>query len=199
MRLRPHQLRATNVPRAIVKQSRKHYDKFPDPDLCWEQSKIHINHFINHLKCPEIKRYHERVRACKPFDDFVANCAGDDRYRITFFTFYGVSSRPAKKVYTEQLVTNESDLRKLAKIGITKKYKSEIEGVPDLYDQWPEQFNIPPHNREDLLKSIEACIKRRLQFRNACIRDCCKLLDKGLHDLFLLITQILRARIIVYS
>ena len=199
MRLRPHQNRVKNIPSVIRKQSRKLYKDFPDTGACWEQSPAHIKHFIDHLKCPEIERYHLRVRACKPFDDFVANWANSDDYRITFFTYYEiVGVKPAKKVYTEGLVTSSQEINRLAEMDIRKKRRDQIEGVPPLYESWPVHFNLPLENRDDLLAAIEACIERRLQFRNACIRDCCTRLDTGSHDIFLLILQILRAVILVY-
>lgn len=60
---------------------------------------------------------------------------------------------------------------------------------------YPARENQTP---EILLKSIENCIKRRMEFRNKCVIPCSKVIKRQeVHDEFILILQILRARLIV--
>lgn len=194
------------VGKPIQRSARKRFDGFPDPSACWEQSKQHKKHFLDHLNCPERKQYHRNEHACRPFDRLVANIAGE-RFKISFFYYYQITGvKPPLLTYTNGLITNTRVLKHLAtSLFIVKKTRDEIDEVPSEYITWPSNFILEaatalifPEDRDDIQRAIEACIERRTAFRNMCIRDCCKFIDTRSHDNFLLILQILRARNIVF-
>lgn len=196
------------LPTEIDKKRKLHYDGFPDLRECWAQSKTHKKHFLDHLNCAEKQQYHHQVHGCKPFDDLVERWASP-QYKITFFAYYRIrGTKPPTSSYTQDLVSdkNKTLLRKLANLAIVKRFPDELNNIPDRYDDWPEHFDLRAifaitfdEDRQEILESIEACAKRRILFRNACIRDCCKRIDTASHDTFLLVLQILRARILEYK
>jgi hypothetical protein len=178
-----------------------------DLHTCWEQSKEHKRHFLDHLDCRHRQQYHQQERGCKPFDDLVARWAGNDR--LSFFSYYRVvGTKPPIATYTEGLipVSDKALLRRMAQLSLVKRFPDEIDPLPERYQDWPDHFTLQavyPSNfaedRGDILDAIEACINRRQVFRNACIRSCCKRIDTRTHDTFLLVLQILRARLVVYQ
>lgn len=193
----------------IRKQSCKKYEGFPDLESCWEQSKAHKKHFLDHLNCTRRQSYHQIQRGCKYFDDIVEKIAGNKKYRLTFFTFYKIiGEKPLTKQYTGGLIKNPVIIEKLANdIFIVKKSKKELtEPPPEEYYTWPGHFTLEalqafifPEDRAEIHESIEECIKRRTFFRNECIKECCRLIDTRSHDVFLLILQVLRARNIYHN
>lgn len=71
------------------------------------------------------------------------------------------------------------------------------------FESWPGCF-VPKilaktnRQKEILLKSIESCIKRRMEFRKECTIPCSKVIKgKDVHDELMGILQILRAVLIV--
>ena len=192
-------------PEEVQRKSRLRYDGFPDLHSYWEQSKTHKRHFLDHLDWTNLQRYHHQQHACKPFDDLVARWAGADR--LNFFTYYKITgTKPPPGSYTEGLVTKQSLLRRLATLALVKRFPDELDPLPERYKDWPDHFTLQAvypvnfaEDRKHILHSIETCIERRQLFRNTCIRDCCKRIDTRSHDSFLLVLQILRARILQYE
>jgi hypothetical protein len=188
----------------IERKSKIRYDGFPDLQTCWEQSKIHKKYFLDYLDCVELQHYHQQQHGCKPFDYLIARWADGDK--LKFFSFYKiVGKKPDVSAYIEGLVAKKSLLRRLSNISLVKKLPNEIDPLPQRYEDWPAHFELqavyPIFSKEDrdiILHSIESCIKRRQMFRNLCVKACCKKIDTKNHDTFLLILQILRARILVY-
>ena len=187
----------------IQRKSRVRYDGFVDLSACWTQDKEHRRHFISHLNCPEKQQYHHNARACKPFDDLVERWAGE--YKASCFSFYKiVGNKPMVSTYTEDVVTSKKLIRDLAtRFHLVLRPLNEVNVAEDSYSEWPDHFTLQAvfpvtfdGDREEILKAIESCIKRRILFRNACVRSCCKRIDTTSHDSFLLVLQILRARIL---
>jgi hypothetical protein len=182
-----------DVPQEIKKKSKLRDDGFPGLYECWAQSKTHKQHFLNHLNCAEIQKYHNQINGCKPFDKLIARWA-EEKYKENFFGYYKLKGKKPRVLdYTTGLVKDKTILRKLSELALIKRYPDELEHIPEPYDHWP--IHLYSKIRLD---AIECCIKRRLLFRNACVRACCKRIDTNSHDNFLLILQILRARIIMY-
>lgn len=190
----------------LKRQAKRVYEGFPDLSSCWEQSKAHKKHFLDHLDCPTRQLYHSNEQGCKPFDRLVAKIAGE-RHKLTFFNYYKVlGNKPSVAEYTHGLVTNPRVLRSLANnVFIVKKMREELEVVPDEYVEWPAHFTLESskafifqEDREEIQKALENCITRRTLFRNGCIKDCNRLIDTRSHDGFLLVLQTLRARNIVF-
>ena len=190
----------------LLRNRKLRYDGFPGLYECWNQSKIHKKHFLDHLDCVEIQRYHTHNNGCQLFDKLIARWAGET-YNATFFGFYTIKGiKPPVHTYTTDLVKDKKLLRKLAELVLIKKYPDEFGHLPEEYDDWPIQFDLQSvyaimfeEDAKEMLASIGSCIQRRLLFRNACIRACCKRIDTTTHDNFLLILQILRARILAYN
>lgn len=189
----------------IQRRDRDRYEDFPDLSSCWEQSDEHRRYFLQYLNCAERSRYHEQQYACLPFDNMVAGFAGE-QYRRTFFAHYRVRGRkPEPRVYLEGFV-DDSILPRLALLTIEKKPRSLLDSIPHDYDGWLEHFTIQaavaivfPEEKRLMKNAVERCIERRIFFRNACVRSCNKRISTDSHDTFLLILQILRARLIHYN
>ena len=188
----------------VRRKDRALYDGFPRLDQCWSQSEEHRKFFLSKMRCNERRDYHEGVRSCKEFDDMIESLAGK-QYKHTYFRYFKVVGRkPRQDDYLEAL-SERGVLPKLAELAIVKKTRAELRGagVPGNYNIWPSHFTVDaamavldPEDNDALLKWIEYCIKRRLLFRNVCVRTCNKRIDTETHDHFLLILQILRARLI---
>ena len=169
---------------------------------CWNHNK---QHFFRHMNCVEMQKYHNQNNGCKPFDKLIARWAGE-KYKATLFGFYTIKGiKPPVHTYTTDLVKDKKLLRKLSELVLIKKYPDEFENLPEEYKDWPIQFDLQAiyaimfdEDAKEMLESIECCIKRRILFRNVCIRACCKRIDSNSHDTFLLVLQILRARILAY-
>lgn len=189
----------------IRRRDRGRYEGFPDLSTCWEQSDEHRRYFLRYLDCAERSRYHEQQAACLPFDNIVAGFAGE-QYRRTFFAHYRVRGRkPDPHVYLEGLV-DDPLLPRLALLTIERKPRSLLDSIPPNYEGWLEHFTIQaavaivfPEEKRLIQNAIERCIERRIFFRNACVRSCNKRIATDSHDTFLLILQILRARLIYYN
>jgi hypothetical protein len=199
----PTQLRKRKYPepeKVITKRARQSFDSL---DTCWELTPQHRKHFLRDIKCPELRKYHESESACKLFDDWVEGVAGSE-YRLTFFNYYTVSLRnlPVRR-YTQGLVTDHDILHRLAHTSITKKTTAELDVIPSVYNSWPPDFtfqgNILQSRRDrlELRNSIEMCIGRRILFRNKCVLPCSKRFNTQGHDLFLLILQTMRAKLLL--
>lgn len=189
---------------AIRRKNRARYDGFPSLDQCWSQTEEHRKFFLSRMKCNERRNYHEGVRSCKEFDDMIESLAGME-YKHTYFRYFKVVGRkPRPDEYLDAL-SDRQILPKLAELAIVKKTRAELHGagIPGNYSIWPSHFTVDaaiavldPEDIDSLLVWIEHCIKRRLLFRNICVRACNKRIDTDTHDHFLLILQILRARLI---
>ena len=190
------------VGKPLQRQARRRYDGFPELNSCWEQSKHRKKHFLDHLNCTERQNYRRQDRACKPFDTPVAKIAGD-QYKFNFFNYYAaVGTKPPLATYVNGLAKNPASFKKLAtSISLAKIPKDELAEVPEENVDWPAHFalessraSIFQEDREDTQRALESCTTRRTLFRNACIKDCNRLIDTRSRDIFLLILQVLRAR-----
>ena len=196
----PQLRRNTRKPDAIVRRNASLH--FSTLEECWTQSASHRKHFLRDLECD--RSYHHDKRACVAFDNWVERIAGKT-YRDTFFSFYKVVGRslPRVSLYTQQVVSSRSDLQQLASLAITKKHVDEINGVPPAYNVWAPEFTLThdvffsASSRRQMKASIEACIQRRLWYRANCVISCSKRFNTRTHDLFLLILQVLRAKLIM--
>ena len=105
-------------------------------------------------------------------------------------------------VGTKRQQTDEISL--LARYGILKREEGLILGsIPRPFASWPDSFvpgSLAKTDRQKglLLKSIDNCIKRRIEFRKKCVISCSKRIRKqSVHDEFVVVLQILRARLII--
>ena len=196
----PQLRRYARKPDAIIRRSVSL--AFTTPEECWTQSASHRQHFLRDLECD--RNYHHDKRACIAFDNWVERVAGRT-YRDTFFSYYKVVGRSTPQVsfYTQQIATNRTVLQQLASLAITKKHVDEINGIPPAYNTWAPEFTLThdvfhsTNSRKQMKASIEACIKRRMWYRANCVLSCSKRFNTRSHDLFLLILQVLRAKLIM--
>ena len=192
-----------DVPDAISRVNRHMYRGFPDLRMCWEQTPIHRNYFTRILNCEELSKYHGERGACRRFDDISELIAGRE-YRQTFWAYYTVHGRlPGTTSYTGELCPSTM-FASLSMKQIVKR--PDLTSFPPTFNSWPDTFTIEAsgffandQDRRDAIDSIEACIRRRVLFRNACVRACNRRIDTDSHDMFLLILQILRARLIYFT
>jgi len=190
----------------IQHEARKLYDDFPSIPACWERSPEHKNYFIKYLGCYSLKEYHKHHHGCKQFDDFIARWS-EEKHQRDFFTYYKVVGLSTRDIsYTHGIVTDKKKIRFLSRMSIRRKNREELNGrdIPNEYYSWPFSFSIPDlihdsDERKDMIQSIEKCIRRRLMFRNGCIRACSRIIDTESHDIFLKILQIMRAQLIIDS
>jgi hypothetical protein len=194
------------APARVQRAARRRYEGFPDLKSCWEQSKEHKRYFIDYLDCPYKALYHKNRHACKRFDTIVRRWASE-AYKTTFFGYYRVHGRRVPAVaYRTRLPTEVAELRSLARLSIVKLERAQVgEPLPPPYSDWPSVFTMESvvalsfaDEKAELLASIVACIERRQEFRNACVRACCSRIDTRAHDDYLLILHILRARLLLY-
>lgn len=197
-------LRKPKIPRVVVQSARTPAERFKKPNECWNQSSLHHKYFIQTLKCD--KDYHEDKNACKVFDNWIAKVAGL-RYKKVFFNYYFVnptSRPPSPQFYTSGIISDQSLLNRIATFSITRQPPGMVANLPEMYAQWPADFTfehdvfLSPTNKKRMKCAIEACIKRRVWFRKECVLNCSKDLDTKSHEQFLLILQILRAKLLVY-
>ena len=188
----------TKVPLLVARRNNREYANLKE---CWKQTITHRKHFIDLLHCEQ--DYHRDDRACMIIDNWVQSIATRP-YRKTFFTYYEVVGRtPSVHVYTDGLITNPSVIESLTYILIRKKGPNQIQGVPAEYHNWPNNFDFEPQHFETMnynkvLNSINACIQRRIFHRQRCVVECSKRFDTTGHDVFLLMLQTLRAKLIYY-
>lgn len=172
---------------------------FKHPRRCWEL-------------CGEVSQI--EYPGCAPFDDALKAIATEE-YRTIIFVYYEIcvsndhrcvpyytNRRLAGTVGTEQVRWKE--LLILSRYGIVKKQRALVRGpLPRPFESWPGCFvpkTIAKTNRqkETILKSIESCIKRRMEYKDKCAIPCSKIGKlHDIHDEFIAILQILRAKMIV--
>jgi hypothetical protein len=154
-----------------------------------------------------MRLYHEIRGGCVEFDRIVESIAGHHD-RIRFFSFYViVGRRPRPDVYLEGLASPNA-FPQLINLMIRKKTIDEIGTSPGehhRYHAWPVDFVIDymidtssARDRALFLSAVEQCIRRRILFRIACVRSCNRRIDTEGHDAFLLMLQILRAKVLAY-
>lgn len=196
-------LRVRAPPELIRRRDRIRYDGFPDVPQCWQQSETHRRYFLGELNCPHINEYHSQRFACGAFDDLVGRIAGED-YKYSFFNYYRIPGPDVREDRYLQGLTRPEHFNTLLNRVILRKEVGQIRGgIPGPFENWPQTFDlalvIAIENRDEwrlVLDMIETCIERRLIFRNACVRTCNRRIQTDGHDKFILILQILRARII---
>jgi len=182
-------------------------DTFKSPRACWEANAANVRKFIKDRKCHQIAKYHQATNGCSTFDRWVSGVAGDKKYHETFFNFYTIVGPIDQPRFAPYRLAEQSELRMLALYDMTKRYAWDIEGIeiPDKFDDWPDVFRPDAYfstsqERRVLLKSLENCIIRRQEFRKLCVVSCSKhIKGTASHDQFLLILQILRAKVIMSS
>lgn len=194
--------------KVVSQRRRRTYPGFPEIPMCWEQSADHKRYFITYAGCKTLQHYHTNRRACKPFDDLVRRWAGP-KNKTEFFNYYKVvGTLPTRQSYlTEALPTRTRRLNwKFADLNIVKKTICELETPPPAeYEDWPPYFTMEAvsmndaESEKEMLESIEMCLKQRLIFRNVCVEGCSTLIDTRSHDDFMLILNILRARLLKYA
>lgn len=172
---------------------------FKHPRRCWEL-------------CGEDTQ--SEYPGCAPFDDALKAIATEE-YRTTLFVYYEIhackdqrcvpyyaNKRLAGTKGTEEYRWKE--LLLLSRYNIIKKQRAFVEGpLPRPFESWPGCF-VPKilaktnRQKEILLKSIESCIKRRMEFRKKCAIPGSKVIKgKDVHDQLMGILQILRAMLIL--
>lgn len=207
----PPILRKRKVPdpsKFIVQRRKRVYAGFPSLDKCWEQSSEHRRYFLRMGNCKALRDYHEQQIACLPFDNLVARWATEN-LKTRFFTFYRVVGRtPVLQTYVGGIIdeTDRRTLKKFSDLAIVKKLPEEVDNIPAPYNDWPVHFTFESvvmlgsvEERDEMRKAVEACMKRRLLFRNLCVKSCNMQIDTTSHDTFLLILNILRSRLILYE
>jgi len=181
-------------------------DTFKSPRACWESTPANVRKFITDRKCQKLAKYHEAAKGCSTFDRWVSGIAGHKRYHATFFTYYAIVGPIDQPRFAPYGMVDRRELSMLKRYEITKRYavdlvEENIE-VPELFEDWPsilrpEEYLSTLKERRMLLKSIESCIARRQEFRKMCVVACSnRIKGTGSHDQFLIILQILRAKVI---
>ena len=187
---------------------------FNSPHACWKTNNTNKKEFIIKRKCHKIK-YHEEKDGCLLFDNLMEKLTTPE-YRESMMLYYvinPVEGQPRVPGYclsrlagttvgTKRQQTDEISL--LAKYAVAKLEEGLILGpLPRPFASWPRIF-VPDdlaktyRQKELLLKSIDNCIRRRIEFRNKCVIPCSKRIRKqGAHDEFVVVLQILRARLII--
>lgn len=200
--------RSEMIPTKITRRNRYRFPGFYDKDAvrrCWKQTSDHEEHFVSNLKCPKLCEYHTDKMGCELFDDMVQEMphvgAG---HRENFFNYYKITGTvPHKRFYLKELV--QAQYLSKFNLGLVRIPADELNGNPPRnYNKWPSTFEIdsfsdanPQIGERNILLYIERCIRRRLRCRNTCVVSCNGLIDTATHDKFVLILQILRARIIL--
>ena len=186
---------------------------FGSPRQCWEANRDNRFEFIKHRKCHKID-YHNEKTGCLPFDDAMEKIATEE-YRKSMFVYYEITHpkdapsvpRYATKRLAGTVGTKEQkgdEVLLLSRYVIAKKQEALVQGpLPKPFESWPDSF-VPgklvrtKRQKEIILKSVENCIKRRMEFRNKCAIPCSKVIKRQeIHDEFIVILQIIRARLIV--
>ena len=186
---------------------------FKSPRTCWEFNHENRFEFMKTRKCHKID-YHNEKSGCLPFDDALETIATEE-YRTSMFVYYEINpveNQPLAPMYTTKRLAGKmgtktqrgDEVLLLSRYAIVKKQEALVQWpLPIPFDSWPDSF-VPTllaktkRQREILLKSIENCITRRIEFRNKCAIPCSKVIKRQeIHDEFIVILQILRARLIV--
>ena len=135
-------------------------------------------------------------------------------YMTTIFVYYEIThpqNAPSIPRYATKRLAGTIGSRSqrgdevllLSRYVVHKKQRALVQGpLPVLFESWPDSF-VPSilantrRQKQILLTSIENCIKRRMEFRNKCVIPCSKVIKRQeTHDEFIIILQILRARLI---
>ena len=185
---------------------------FTSPRRCWEENRNNTLEFMKKQKCHKID-YHNEKTGCLPFDDAMVSISTEE-YKTTMMVYYDIypfrdqpripryaTTRLAGSIGTN--IQRSDEILLLSRYVIAKTQPILINGpLPKPFWSWPEAF-VPTllartkRQREILLKSIENCIQRRMEFRNKCAIPCSKKIKKQeIHDEFIVMLQILRARLI---
>lgn len=202
-RLRKKEVKA---PRAVKSSAKVTTHEFKKPADCWQQSTQHKHHFVGTLQCD--KSYHDDKHACLALDRWISKVAGA-KYKTTFFSYYDVV-HPGRTplhtyVYTKGLVTDRPTLERLRLYSVKKVEFSTVrhqeQEFKRLFFSWPPTFTLDPNltlqQKRSLKKAVEACVERRVWYRQKCVLECSTKLDTRSHDKFILILQILRAELVV--
>lgn len=186
---------------------------FKSPRICWEDNRDNRYEFMKVRKCHKID-YHNEKGGCLPFDDALETIATEG-YRTTLFMYYEIyhpSDAPSVPRYSTKRLAGTigtksqrgDEVLLLSRYAIIKKQEVLVSGeLPVVFDSWPDSF-LPKilaktrRQKEMILRSIESCIRRRLEFRNKCVIPCSTVIKRQeVHDEFIVILQILRAKFIV--
>lgn len=174
---------------------------FGSPRQCWEANRDNRFEFMKRNKCHKID-YHNEKEGCLPFDDAMENIATEE-YRKSMFIYYEIThpkNEPSIPRYATKRLAGSigtksqrgDEILLLSRYGILKKQQALVQGpLPAPFDSWPDSF-LPTilaktkRQREILLKSVENCIKRRMEFRNKCAIPCSKVIKRQeVHDEFI--------------
>lgn len=197
----------------MVKRIAKEGIKFKKLRDCHDYSTCHKIYFRK-MGC--FRDYHELPEGCLGFDIWVEKVSTSD-YKKEFFTYYKIISEErllSPEYYTQNIVTDTVVQNRLERCVIMRKDWNSVPKPRDPKERqaferlfkrvWPPVFDYnSPKQRgsvrtmESLRNSIETCITYRLWFREECVRQCSPLVDTFGHDQFLLILQILLAKIVV--
>ena len=186
---------------------------FSSPRRCWEFNKNNRFEFMKKQKCHKID-YHNEKNGCLPFDDAMENISTEE-FRTTMFVYYEIT-HPTTAPSIPRYATNRlagtigtkaqrgEEIILLSRYIIAKKQEALINGpIPTPFHSWPKGFDPlllgrTKRQREILARSVENCIKRRMEFRNKCAIPCSKKIKRQeTHDEFILILQIIRAQLLV--
>lgn len=186
---------------------------FGSPRQCWEANRDNRIEFMKRNKCHKID-YHNEKEGCLPFDDAMENIATEE-YKTSMFIYYDIThprDAPSTPRYSTKRLSGTigtktqrgDEVLLLSRYGIIKKQQALVQGpLPTPFHSWPKGFDVlllgkTKRQREILFKSVENCIKRRMEFRNKCAIPCSKMIKRQeVHDEFIVILQILRAQLIV--
>jgi hypothetical protein len=203
----PKPSKSPKLVRSVLKNKNITFGK---PKECWNHSTTHIE-FFKELGC--FNDYHKLIEGCKLFDEWIEKFATKD-YRKTFFNFYDIISKdgrlPGPEYYTKDIIIDETTQRTLSRCFIVKKDIEEVElpkrandrrKFTSLFGKWPETFNVDfvkhgnKRNLQKVKSIIQTCTEYRIWFRNICVRKCSSNISTHSHDKFLLILQILLAKL----
>lgn len=179
---------------------------FRSPRECWESSAENRRRFIVKAKCNDLAKYH--VKGCENFDNWVRRLAIDPDMAQRFFIYYEIVCpmefarfAPYRMALAHEVdALARCDFRKIDTWDIVDR---KLGPVPAIHNKWPKLVDVQKHfttRRQAVImqKSVEKCILRRQEFRKRCVIACSKKI-KGVakHDQFLLILQIIRAKLIM--
>lgn len=172
---------------------------FKSPRTCWELSG---------------EETQTESTGCEPFDDALKIIA-TKQYQATIFVYYQIYAcidQRCVPYYTNTRLAgtkgSEEDRSRevlyLSRYAVAKDQRfTPGEPLPTPFESWPDCF-VPKilaktnSQKEILLKSIESCIKRRMEFRKKYKIPCSKAGKlQDINDEFMGILQILRAKLIV--
>ena len=202
----------------IVTNSQPLGMRFSSPIHCWDHDVSNKTVFRKYLGCENLNEYHDDKQGCNVFDSQINKLFSGDEYEQTMFLYYSVTSargEPDEPRYIydrlagDTVRKNADEILSLSRYCIAKKSKQDIKyidnrPVPSIHNRWPDAFgwkhlNISTKRRkQNMANAISRCIKQRQHFRNSCVIPCSnKIKKQKSHDEFIIMLQILRAKIIV--